>query len=306
MRAQRNMQLPPFAEGVRGQLLLDEPMSRHTSWRVGGPADYFYTPADEDDLALLLSRLPSDYPLYWIGLGSNLLVRDGGIRGMVICICKSLRDIRVTPAPAVFAQAGISCAKVARFSVLHGFVGAEFLAGVPGSFGGALAMNAGAFGGQTWQWVDSVRWMHRDGTIVERSAAQVDWQYRQVGLPPDTGFLSGVLALEQGQSVGSGRSKIRRLLEQRNTSQPIQSASAGSVFKNPCGQYAAELLQQAGLKGRRIGDAEFSHKHANFIVNHGRATATEIESLIQLGQEAVQQRYGVWLQPEVRLIGRPI
>lgn len=303
MMAQANLNAPAFMRGLRGRLLVDEPMSRHTSWRVGGVADYFYTPADKADLVKLLAQLPAEMPIYWVGLGSNLLVRDGGVAGMVLRTSKGLSALRF-PAPGrMVAEAGVSCAKVARAAVDHGLAGAEFLAGVPGSFGGALAMNAGAFGGETWDLVERIECVNRAGECAVFDASEIAFGYRRVELSGRGWLLSGRLSL-RAAGDDHGRRRIRSLLEKRNATQPVQSASAGSVFRNPHGDHAARLLEQAGLKGMRIGDAAVSETHANFIINRGNASADQIERLIEAARCEVKRRTGVELATEVRIIGR--
>jgi len=304
MMAQRNPDPPPFMRGLRGRLLGDEPRSRQTSWRVGGAADYFYAPADKADWLQLLARLPGDLPLCWVGLGSNLLVRDGGVAGMVVRTSQGLRALRFSAAGRGYVEAGVSCAKVARTAAAGGLTGVEFLAGVPGSFGGALAMNAGAFGGETWDWVETVECVNRAGQCRMVRAAEIPVGYRRVDLPDDGWLLSAEIVLQPG-GPGGGRQRIRSLLEKRNATQPVQSASAGPVFRNPPGGHAAKRIEQSGLKGARIGDAVISETHANFIVNAGSATAADIERLIDLVKRRVKARTGVELIPEVRIIGRP-
>ncbi len=304
---------PAFMAGLRGQLLMDEPMSRHTSWRVGGTADYFYTPADKADLVKLLAQLPASMPLCWVGLGSNLLVRDGGVSGMVLRTAKGLSALTFSPPHRIYAEAGVTCAKVARVSVQQGLVGAEFLAGVPGSFGGALAMNAGAFGGETWDWVECIECVDRAGQCKTFRASEIATSYRQVDLPAGYWLLSGQLLLERTNDDAEsgnpdkqhGTQRIRSLLERRDATQPVQSANAGSVFRNPPGQHAARLLESAGLKGAQVGDAVVSETHANFIINRGNASADDIERLIEKARNTVKQQTGIELMPEVRIIGKP-
>ena len=295
---------PAFMAGLRGQLLIDEPMSRHTSWRVGGAADYFYTPADKTDLVKLLTQLPADMPLCWVGLGSNLLVRDGGVAGMVLRTSKGLSALKFPSPNQVYAEAGVSCAKVARVAVEHGLGGAEFLAGVPGSFGGALTMNAGAFGGQTWDLVECVECVNRAGHCKTFRASEISTGYRRVDLPAGHWLLSGQLVLDIAADH-HGKQRIRSLLEKRGATQPVQSANAGSVFQNPPGDHAARLLEEAGLKGACEGDAVVSETHANFIINRGTASADDIERLIERARCEVLARTGVELMPEIRIIGRP-
>lgn len=296
--------LPDFMHGLEGELLINEPMLRHTSWRTGGIADYFYTPKNKADLIKLLEQLPAQIPLHWIGLGSNLLVRDRGVQGVVIRTSKGLSEYELIAPERLYLESGVPCAKVARIAARNNLTGVEFLAGVPGSFGGALAMNAGAFGGETWQWVEQVECVDRHGQCKKIQAKDLSYSYRQVTLPEaHCWILSGTLALGLADSDYSGKDTIRSLLEKRNASQPIQSANAGSVFKNPPADFAARLIEDAGLKGHTVGDAAISEIHANFIVNQGNATSSDIEQLINLAQERVKQHSGIELDLEVRIIG---
>ena len=304
MCAEQSRPLPFDTSGLRGSLRFDEPLSRHTSWRVGGPARYFYLPADREDVVELISRLPEDLSVTWIGLGSNLLARDGGVDGLVVKTSKALAELRLGEmAGEVYAEAGVSCAKLAKFTVRNGLAGAEFLAGVPGSFGGALAMNAGAFGGETWPLVSRIEWVDRSGDCHWIDRDDVPFSYRHVALPEGVSLLAGVLKLQPAAEDGDGAAEIRSLLERRGASQPIQSANAGSVFKNPQGHFAAKIIESLGLKGHAIGGARFSEVHANFIVNDGSATARDIEALIELAQRRASTEQGIQLEPEVRMIG---
>jgi len=296
-------QIPEFLRGLRGQLRLDEPMSRHTSWRVGGAAEFFYAPADRADLAQLLRQLPPGIPLHWVGLGSNLLVRDGGVSGMVLKASKGLAEMRFPAAGKIHAEAGVTCAKVARASVERGLAGAEFLAGVPGTLGGALAMNAGAFGGETWDLVEQIECIGRDGECSVHRAAEIKSGYRHVELPARRWIIAALLALRR-DGGRDGKRRIQRMLKKRNASQPLQSANAGSVFRNPRGGYAARLIEQAGLKGAQAGGAVISETHANFIINRGNAAAADIETLIDTARREVMRCSGVELAAEVRIIGR--
>ena len=297
----------PFAtDSLRGELRLNEPMSRHTSWRVGGMADYFYVPADRQDVIELMQCLPKDLAIHWVGLGSNLLVRDGGIEGIVIKTSKALSTITLEGNGKIYIEAGVSCAKVARISAQNSLTGGEFLVGVPGSFGGALAMNAGAFGGETWPLVESVDCVDRNGNCSTIPAREIQFSYRHVALPQGNYLLSGVVQLETAVDDLNGKDKIKALLEKRSSSQPIQSANAGSVFKNPKGDYAARIIEAIGLKGYAIGDAYFSDVHSNFIINRGNCCAQDIESLILLAQKRALEKLDVILEPEVRVIGRSL
>jgi UDP-N-acetylmuramate dehydrogenase len=288
--------------GLRGELTSDEPMSAHTSWRVGGPADQCYRPADLEDLQQFLATLANDETLTWVGLGSNLLVRDGGIRGTVILPFGGLDTLELIDGDRVRAGAGVACAKVARFTARAGLTGAEFLAGIPGTMGGALAMNAGAFGGETWSLVDAVQTLDHQGELHQRSRADYQVSYRTVNGAENEWFVSADLQLKPGDSTAA-QSRIRSLLERRSATQPTQQPSCGSVFRNPPDDYAARLIESCGLKGKQIGGARVSDKHANFIVNLGSASAADIEALIGYVQEQVQHRHGIQLQTEVRIIG---
>lgn len=289
-------------ENFRGELLIDEPMSKHTTWRVGGPADRFYTPADEKDLANFIAGLPANEPLFWLGLGSNTLVRDGGIRGTVISLQGSLADMHVMEGNRVYAGAGASCSKLARFCCKQNLIGAEFLAGIPGLLGGALAMNAGAYGGETWALVELVNTVDRRGYVNVRSAKEFSVGYRTVHGPVDAGFVSAVLKLVPGDGEAAA-ANMRALLDKRNASQPIGLPSCGSVFRNPTDDYAARLIEACGLKGKTIGGAQVSPKHANFIINTGTATAKEIEALILFVQQEVKTQQGIELHAEVKIVG---
>lgn len=290
--------------GLRGELRLDEPLARHTSWRVGGPAERFYRPADLADLAVFLNRLPADEPLFWLGLGSNLLVRDGGIPGTVIATQGSLQGLAMTGGHSLRAEVGVPCAKVARFAARHDLVGVEFLAGIPGLMGGALAMNAGAWGGETWPWVGLVETMDHRGALHRRVPADYQIAYRSVKGPEQEWFVAAHLMLRPGDGSAS-LARIRELLERRAQTQPMGVASCGSVFRNPPGDYAARLIETAGLKGTCIGSACVSAKHANFIVNTGGAGAADLERLIRLVADTVARVHGVELIPEVRIVGEP-
>ncbi|MGJ0485544.1 MAG: UDP-N-acetylmuramate dehydrogenase [Methylomicrobium sp.] len=289
---------------MKGRLLENEPLAKHTSWRVGGPAERMYIPFDRLDLIDFIRQLPPDEPVYWIGLGSNLLVRDGGIRGTVINTKGRLKELKRLADGAVYVEAGVPCAHVARFCGEQGLCGAEFLAGIPGTMGGALKMNAGAFGGETWEIVESVEMLAASGEVTERSKDDFQISYRSVkGFDANKKwFISAVLRLLQGDTEVS-QQKIKELLDRRGKTQPTNQPSCGSVFKNPPGDHAARLIEQAGLKGYSIGGACVSEKHANFIVNLGNAKAADIEALIAHVRQTVKNNYGIELQTEVCMVG---
>ncbi len=292
---------PPMTV-LRGTLRRDEPLARHTTWRVGGRADAFYIPADLDDLAVFLASQDAVTPIFWLGLGSNLLVRDGGIRGVVIATSGALNRLERHGNDRIRAEAGVACAKLARFSVQQNLSGAEFLAGIPGTVGGALAMNAGAFGGETWPIVEAVETIDRRGTVRVREPAAFEVGYRTVVGPAGEWFVAGRFKLTAGEAA-EGQARIKGLLARRGVTQPTQQANAGSVFRNPPGDHAARLIEAAGLKGACEGAACVSTLHANFIVNMGGATAAQIETLIARVQQTVLERHGVALHPEVRIVG---
>ena len=298
MSAQRSMELSPeFAARV----LHDVPMSKHTSWHAGGPADIFFSPRDSMDLASFVRQLPAEMPLMWIGLGSNLLVRDGGIRGAVVSTQGALGALERQNATRIRAEAGVPCARIARQCVKWGLAAAEFFAGIPGTLGGALAMNAGAFGGETWRHVVDVEVLDRRGTRHTRYPGEYKVGYRQANGPENEWFLSARLQFEH--KPGLDDKAMRELLEKRRETQPIGEWSCGSVFTNPPGDYAARLIESAGLKGFRIGDASVSEKHANFIINHGAARAADIEALMEHVAKTVKQKSGITLTHEVRIVG---
>lgn len=298
---------------LRGQIRLNESMKKHVSWRAGGNARYFYLPKDCDDLSRFLSLLPRSIPVYMVGLGSNLLVRDGGFNGAIVGLHAKLNDLFIgsmdSREGSVFAGAGVPCAKLARFAGMKNLVGSEFLAGIPGTVGGALAMNAGCYGGETWDLVERVQVIDRAGNISERRADDYRIGYRSVARKQDIQnqeeeewFVGAWFRLITGNGTTSMQ-KIKKLLTMRISTQPLNYPNAGSVFRNPEGDYAARLIENANLKGLRVGGAMVSTKHANFIINTGNATATDIEAVIYEVQHKVKERTGVSLVREVRIIG---
>lgn len=291
-----------FNSDLQGQLLVNERLAKYTSWRVGGLADQMYLPANKEDLVLFISRLPEASSIIWLGLGSNLLIRDGGVRGTVIHTLGHVREIYALSETSIYVESGVPCAHVARFCAGKGLSGAEFLAGIPGTMGGALKMNAGAFGGETWELVESVEMMLVGGVIEQRKADAFEVSYRSVKGVGGRCFLSAVLKLTKEAGQG-GTKKIKEFLAQRAISQPVNQPSCGSVFRNPVGEFAARLIEQSGLKGYTIGGAQVSEKHANFIVNTGSAKSVDIEQLIAFVQSEVMKKQGVQLQTEVCIIG---
>lgn len=311
---------------LRGSLRQQVEMGRYTSWRAGGIAERMYQPADLDDLLAYLRGLPDDEPLYAVGLGSNLLVRDGGLRGTVLLLHGTLSGLHLELDGSVYAEAGVPGAKLARFAAQHNMQGAEFFAGIPGSLGGMLAMNAGCHGSETWETVLRVQTVNRHGVVHVRTAADYEIGYRHVTrinaqdtrgkvqepdlascplpLEPESPefFIAAWLQFARGDGEAA-RQGIKDLLGKRIATQPLNLPNAGSVFRNPPGDHAARLIEQCGLKGKRSGGAQVSEKHANFIVNTGAATAADIENLIQTVHAEVLRQTRIDLHQEVRIVG---
>ena len=285
----------------RGEVRLNEPLSKYTSWRVGGPAESFFIPSSLEDLSAFLRDLHKDIPVFWLGVGTNLLVREGGIRGVVISATRILRDLEKIDAYSVRAGAGVPCTQLARQCIRWGLGPSEFFAGIPGTVGGALAMNAGAHGGETWERVASVRTIGRDGEVHERSPREYSVGYRSVTGPSNEWFVEATFQFEE--DVTPSKEALDAMLERRKRTQPLGLPSCGSVFRNPPGDHSARLIEAAGLKGYSIGGAQVSEKHANFIINTGEATATDIEELIEHVRETVLEKHGVELVHEVRIVG---
>ena len=291
-----------MAEPLQFAQLRDEPMARHVSWRAGGKADRFFAPSSLGQLGAYLRQLPKGEPLLFVGLGSNLLVRDGGFRGTVILMHSAelrpeLEDGRI------YAAAGVAAPKVARFAAMQQRAGAEFLAGIPGTVGGALAMNAGCYGSETWDVAASAKTIDRDGVVRLRLKKEFEIGYRHCRAPKEEWFVGAFFDLPAGDGEAS-RARIKELLAKRIATQPLSLPNAGSVFRNPPNDHAARLIESCGLKGLARGGARISEKHANFIVNpKGAAKAADIEGLILEVQRTVAERTGVSLVPEVRIVG---
>ena len=289
---------------AHGTLLKNEPMRRYTSWRVGGVADQLYTPSSLPDLQEFLKHLPHGEPVHFVGLGSNLLVRDGGIRGTVVLMHDALTEIRFE-GKTVYAEAGVTSAKLAKLAARQHLHGAEFLAGVPGTVGGALAMNGGCHGGETWDIVQKALTIDRHGVLHERNQVEVEVGYRHVALPGEEWFVAAWFQLQVGDA-SVAEEKIKALLAKRLATQPLNLPNAGSVFRNPDGDHAARLIEACGLKGYTIGGAQVSEKHANFIVSLNDATAADIENMINHVHDTVLREQGVDLQREVKIIGEAL
>lgn len=288
------------------QPLLDQRLAPYTSWKVGGPADRLYQPRSLAELIDTLRSLPGNEPLLWIGRGSNLLVRDGGVRGSVMLLREGVDQVNVLDDGTMRAESGASLARLARQMRQQGGDHLDFLSGIPGSVGGALSMNAGAFGDEIWSWVVGVEVVDRSGEVHHRSATEYQPSYRSVERKGaderEEWFVAATFAPPSHQTQ-KGEGELNKQLKARNRSQPMGLPSCGSVFRNPEGDYAGRLIEQSGMKGHCIGDACVAVEHANFIVNRGEATATEIESLIEEIEQVVFRDHGVLLQREVRVVG---
>ena len=280
-------------------IILNESLSRHTSWKVGGPADIYFTPNDRNELSHFLKL--NDESITWLGNGTNILVRDGGVKGVVISTRKSFNKIELMDKSSCKVEAGISCFELAMYATKNNLGPAAFFSGIPGSIGGALTMNAGCFGSETWEFVKSVEVIDRNGEIYHLDPKEFSISYRSVSFPFSLWFLScdmvfpdrGVTTVEELKSMRDSR------LER----QPLTENTCGSVFKNPDGNHAGDLIERSGLKGFRVGGCAVSEKHANFIVNDKEATARDIETLIKHIQNTVKDCFGIDLDTEVRIIG---
>ncbi len=277
-------------------------MSEYTSYRVGGPADCLVFPVNADDLKNVLGWCRrEDRPYFILGNGTNLLVRDGGIRGCVISLAR-LRGLEAEGGDAVLARAGDPLGSLVEFACRRKLAGLEFAAGIPGSVGGALFMNAGAFRGEMKGVVECVRFMDAAGKIFTRSNEECGFAYRSISMPNGEVILDARFRLKTGDGEKI-RARIDEILKMRRARHPYDLPSAGSVFKNPSAEPAGRLIEAAGLKGARCGDAQVSEKHANFIVNRGRATAGDILALMKTVQERVFREKGIRLDPEIRIVG---
>ena len=293
--------LKDIAQKFEGDCSYDESMAKHTSWRVGGRADLFYSPKSRKDLVYFLSSIDPNLPITWIGRGTNILVRDAGIRGVVISTKSFLKEIEKTSEYLYKVEAGVACVELALFCQKNGIGPAAFFSGIPGSIGGALTMNAGSFGMETWDLVKEVEVINEKGDISFLEKESFDIAYRTVTFPFRLWFLSCSMSLSSDEQTT--KDNLIELRNQRIKTQPLSENTCGSVFKNPPGNYAGALIEGSGLKGFKIGSASISEQHANFIVNEGGATARDIENLIKHTRQAVREKFDIDLQPEVRIIG---
>ena len=285
----------------KSSVIRDEPMSKHTSWRLGGAADIYFRPESVEELCGFLRELDAGVPVLWTGLGSNLLVRDGGIRGVVIAPSIALGNVHRLPDNRVEAGAGVPCTVLARRCARWQLGPADFFAGIPGTIGGALTMNAGAFGGETWDQISDVDTVNRRGEIHARARSEFEVAYRQVSGPDGEWFIGA--RFQFAEQAADGLDRVRTLMRERQEKQPLRLPSCGSVFRNPPEQHAARLIDSAGLKGYRIGAAVVSEKHANFIINTGNASASDVEALIGHIRTVVESHHGIRLELEVHIVG---
>jgi len=278
----------------------NELLSKHTAWKVGGPADIFFTPQNRDDLSNFL-KSNHGKQITWLGNGTNVLVRDGGIRGAVISTKKSIDKINMETKNSCRVEAGASCMDLALFAEKNQLGPAAFFSGIPGSIGGALTMNAGSFGMETWDLVKEVEVINEKGDISFIEKESFDIAYRTVTFPFRLWFLSCSMFLSSDEETT--KDNLIELRNQRIKTQPLSEDTCGSVFKNPPGNFAGALIEESGLKGFKVGSASISEKHANFIVNEGGATADDIENLINYTRQVVREKFDIDLQPEVRIMG---
>lgn len=292
-----------FAGCTDRPLLLGEPMSRHTSFRIGGPADMMAMPKDETELCNLLQKAAANnIPVTLIGNGSNLLVRDKGIRGLVIKLGNMLNEIKVEENGITFGS-GVSLALASRKAAENSFTGMEFAVGIPGSIGGAVYMNAGAYDGEMANVVTSVRVMDAAGKVTVLSADDLQFAYRKTALQNSGLIVTSVTVTLKKATQSDIYAKMDDFSQRRISKQPLELPSAGSMFKRPPGYFAGTLIDQTGLKGYTVGGAQVSEKHAGFVVNIGNATAADVLQLIKDVQDRVMAAHGVYLQPEVLVIG---
>lgn len=288
---------------VRGRLRENVKMSELTWFRVGGPADIVFTPADVEDLADFLAALPAEIDVYPVGVGSNLLVRDGGLEGVVIRLGRGFNNIEIEDGFRIRAGAAVPDIMVARAALDAGISGLTFLRGIPGTIGGALRMNGGAYGKETKDVLVEAQAVDRLGNVHELSVGDMNYSYRHCGAPEDLIFTGALLQGEQGERERIAEA-MKAVTDAREQSQPVRSRTGGSTFKNPDVGKAWQLIDQAGMRGFRVGDAQVSDKHCNFLINLGNATAADIETLGETVREKVAETSGVNLDWEIKRVGR--
>jgi UDP-N-acetylmuramate dehydrogenase len=300
---------PPLAElgsrlpALRGRLLANQPLAELTWFRVGGPAQALFMPEDEADLCYFLSNLPAEIAVTVIGLGSNLIVRDGGVPGVVIRLGRGFNEIAIEGL-SVRVGAAVPDVKVARAAQEAGIAGLSFMRGIPGAVGGALRMNGGAYGGETKDALVQVRAVDRRGRVHSLTNAEMGFAYRHCGAPEDYIFTQALFAGQRGDRAIIA-AEMEKITESREATQPIKSRTGGSTFKNPPGRKAWQLIDEAGCRGLRVGDAQVSEMHCNFLINLGNASAADIEGLGETVRARVKEKSGVELEWEIKRIGVP-
>ena len=292
---------------VRGKILCNVPLSRYTSLRVGGPAEIMIYPLNIMELQKVINfSRTHKVPYFILGRGTNLLIKDGGVRGIVIKLSRSFKKIKVVETlrnhTSLLVEAGVSLRRLLNFSAEKGLSGLEFLSGIPGSTGGALWMNSGAYGRQMQDVTESLTLMTPKAEVVEKKRNQLNFDYRQLRLPTGTIITNALIQTKQ-ENPKKITAEIEKNKKRRSKNQPLNLPSAGSVFKNPPGKSAGRLVEQAGIKGFQVGEAIISEKHANFIINRGNATAKDILSLMKIMQNRVYQATGIRLESEIKIAG---
>ena len=298
------MNFEHIKKNIRGQIRENVSLKEYNTWKVGGKAEYFFEPKDLKDLKFFLANFQKTN-ITFLGNGSNVLIRDGGIKGCVICLKNTLKDYKIINDDEISFEAGFSCMKIAQITARNNFSGLEFLCGIPGSLGGALAMNAGCYGGNVWEKVTKVVLINEKGILIERNKKEFKIGYRNVELEKGCFFVSAIFKLDKNL-LNNSQEIIKNFLEDRRKKQPTGLPSCGSVFKNPDHHHAANLIDSLGLKGFKIGGAHISTKHANFIISDKSASSNDIEKLIDHIQKKVYEEKNIFLETEVKFIGNNI
>ena len=298
------MNFEHIKKNIRGQIRKNVSLKEYNTWKVGGKAEYFFEPKDLKDLKFFLANFQKTN-ITFLGNGSNVLIRDGGIKGCVICLKNTLKDYKIINDGEISFEAGFSCMKIAQITARNNFSGLEFLCGIPGSLGGALAMNAGCYGGNVWEKVTKVVLINEEGILIERNKKEFKIGYRNVELEKGCFFVSAIFKLDQNL-LNNSQEIIKNFLEDRRKKQPTGLPSCGSVFKNPDHHHAANLIDSLGLKGFKIGGAHISTKHANFIISDKSASSKDIEKLIDYIQKKVYEEKNIFLETEVKFVGNNI
>lgn len=286
---------------MRGIIKKNEILAPYTSWHIGGPAKLYFRPESLENLILFLQKYGQDEPLTWLGLGSNVLIGDNGLNHTVIHLRGALQSIGIEN-QLLKVEAGVSCAKLTKFCAKNNFMEAEFFAGIPGTIGGALKMNAGAWGGNTWDRLVGVTLINHSGELIYKKKSDFEIDYRSVKMPDNEWFVAAHFDFPCGDTTQS-KVRIENLLKKRKETQPIGTKSCGSVFKNPYPLSAGQLIEQCMLKGYQVGDAQISEKHANFIINKGKARAQDVITLMTHIINTVEHQHNIKLQPEVCFLG---